>query len=86
VPRPAATLCPTHSGAASSADSTTTPPEFCCATRPSNVFTLPMNSATKRVRGRSYIAPGVSICSIRPRFITTIRSDMLSASSWSCVT
>ncbi len=46
----------------------------------------PMNSATNRFRGRSYTSAGVSVCSNFPRLMTTIRSEIDIASSWSCVT
>ena len=45
-----------------------------------------MKPATKRVAGRSYSSAGLATCSIRPPFITAIRSEIDSASVWSCVT
>ena len=49
-------------------------------------FMTPMKSATNAEAGRRYTSTGVPICSITPRFITTIRSAIVRASSWSCVT
>ena len=46
----------------------------------------PMNPATNGVRGRSYTSAGPPICSIRPPLSTAMRSLIVSASSWSCVT
>src|SRR6185295_2861208 len=46
----------------------------------------PMNCATNRLSGRSYRSSGVPICSMRPSCITTIRSAIVIASTWSCVT
>ena len=45
-----------------------------------------MNPATNGVRGRSYTSAGPPICSIRPPLSTAMRSLIVSASSWSCVT
>ena len=45
-----------------------------------------MKPATNSVRGRSYTSSGGSSCSITPWFMTAMRSDIVSASSWSCVT
>ncbi len=45
-----------------------------------------MKPATKLVVGRSYTSSGSLTCSTRPRFITAIRSLIVSASSWSWVT
>jgi hypothetical protein len=50
------------------------------------MFEVPMKLATNRVAGYSYSSRGLPSCSIRPAFITTSRSDMVSASSWSWVT
>ena len=49
-------------------------------------FETPRKSATKTVCGSSYISAGVATCSTRPLDITAMRSDIVSASSWSCVT
>ena len=59
-----------------------------CFTDPTNTFIagVPRNFATNRFFGSSYTFCGLSICCIFPLFITTIRSEMLIASSWSCVT
>ena len=46
----------------------------------------PMNSATNRLRGRSYSSFGSAICWSRPFRITTTRSPIVIASVWSCVT
>ena len=56
--------------------------------RPSRsmMFDVPMNPATNSVAGCSYISAGVPICSIRPWLKTAMRSLIVSASSWSCVT
>ncbi len=53
---------------------------------PSRKLVRPMKPATKRVRGALYSDTGSSTCSIRPWFITTMRSDVTIASDWSCVT
>ena len=45
-----------------------------------------MKSATNRVAGRSKISTGGPTCSMRPAFITAIRSLITSASCWSWVT
>lgn len=39
-----------------------------------------MNSATNTLRGDSYSSRGVPTCSIKPRDITIIRSDIATAS------
>ena len=49
-------------------------------------FIVPMNSATNGVAGLPYISAGEPICSILPPYITATRSEIESASSWSCVT
>ena len=46
----------------------------------------PMNPATNGVAGRSYTSTGGPVCSIRPPLSTAMRSLIVSASSWSCVT
>ncbi len=46
----------------------------------------PMNPATNAVAGRSYTSTGGPVCSIRPSLSTAMRSLIVSASSWSCVT
>jgi len=46
----------------------------------------PMNAATNRLAGFVYSFCGVPICWRRPLFITAIRSPMVIASTWSCVT
>ena len=45
-----------------------------------------MKSATKWLFGRSYNERGVPSWAMRAVFITMIRSETASASSWSCVT
>ena len=45
-----------------------------------------MKPATNVVAGRSYTFSGVSTCSTTPFDMTAIRSDIVSASSWSWVT
>ena len=47
---------------------------------------MPTNPATNGVAGRSYTSAGVPTCSIRPALKTAMRSDIVNASSWSCVT
>ena len=46
----------------------------------------PMKPATKTFAGRSYSSSGEPICSMRPSFMTTMRSPMVIASIWSWVT
>ena len=46
----------------------------------------PRKLATNRFAGRSYSSSGEPACSMRPAFITTIRSAIVMASIWSCVT
>jgi hypothetical protein len=46
----------------------------------------PIKVATNRFAGRSYRARGVSTCLTRPASSTQIRSPMVMASTWSCVT
>ncbi len=48
--------------------------------------TVPMNWATNRVAGRWKIRSGGSVCSMRPPFITAMRSPTNRASCWSWVT
>src|SRR4051812_29946710 len=55
-------------------------------TASSAAFNTPTKSATNGVAGRSYTSRGEPRCSTTPSFITAIRSDIDSASSWSCVT
>ena len=75
-----------HTGPAtispSSAPDTTAPGNAICppSATPSRKFVRPMNPATNRVAGRVYNDTGSSTCSIRPAFITTIRSDVTIAS------
>ena len=45
-----------------------------------------MNPATKALAGRWYSSFGVASCSTTPPFITAMRSLIVIASSWSCVT
>ena len=45
-----------------------------------------MNCATNKLPGRSNNSSGVPICSTMPSCITTMRSAMVIASIWSCVT
>jgi hypothetical protein len=61
-------------------------PLFVPATSPSSMFDAPRNPATNSVVGDSYTASGGPIWSILPWRITASRSDMVMASSWSCVT
>ena len=56
------------------------------APSPDRVLETPTNPATKLVAGCSYTSAGVPTCSMRPRLNTAMRSLMVSASSWSCVT
>ena len=51
-----------------------------------SAFDVPMKSATNEVRGCSYSVFGSASCSTRPPSMTAIRSDIVSASSWSWVT
>ena len=53
---------------------------------PEIAFAWPMKSATKSVRGWVYMSKGDPICSTLPRFMTMMRSAIVSASFWSCVT
>jgi hypothetical protein len=46
----------------------------------------PMNPATNRLAGRSYISCGASTCCRTPRFITATLSPIVIASVWSWVT
>ena len=55
-------------------------------TSPAMKFVAPMQPATKMLAGSRQIPVGVPACSITPSFITTMRSAMVSASSWSWVT
>jgi hypothetical protein len=55
-------------------------------TVPSSTVLSPMNPATKRLAGRSYISSTGAICWIAPSLNTATRSDIVSASPWSCVT
>jgi hypothetical protein len=50
------------------------------------IFGLPTNAATNVSSGLLYTSNGVPCCAVRPSRITTIRSDRVIASSWSCVT
>ena len=45
-----------------------------------------MKPATKALAGPSYSAVGVSTCWIVPSFSTQMRSPIVMASTWSCVT
>ena len=45
-----------------------------------------MNPATNVDSGRWYSSRGDASCSTDPAFITAIVSDIVIASSWSCVT
>ena len=56
------------------------------ALSPSRTFDVPTKVATNRVVGRVYSWRGVSTCSMRPLLKTATRSDIDSASPWSCVT
>ena len=57
-------------------------------TVPSNTLMggVPRNFATNKLWGSSYTSWGAPCCISTPSFITTIRSEMLMASSWSWVT
>ena len=46
----------------------------------------PMNPATKTFRGFVYTSSGVPTCCRTPAFMTAIRSPIVIASIWSCVT
>ena len=46
----------------------------------------PMNVATNVFAGLVYTSTGVPICWRTPSFITAIRSPIVIASTWSCVT
>ncbi len=46
----------------------------------------PMKPATNTFLGESYISRGVPTCWRRPSLRTAMRSPMVSASVWSCVT
>ena len=46
----------------------------------------PMKPATKTLTGWSYRSSGVPVCSTMPSRITTMRSAIVIASIWSCVT
>src|SRR3954447_13199387 len=52
----------------------------------SSTFETPTKPATNSVAGCSYTSEGVPTCSMRPWLKTAIRSLIVSASSWSCVT
>ena len=56
------------------------------ATVPRSRLETPRKPATKAVSGRSYSSSGAPSCSILPPFMTAIRSAIVIASSWSCVT
>ena len=45
-----------------------------------------MKPATNGVLGCSYTSTGVPTCSMPPSLMTAMRSLIVSASSWSCVT
>src|SRR6266550_2787566 len=64
--------------------STSAPP----SRRASTMFIggLPMNCATKRLAGRWYTVSGVPSCWSLPASSTAIRSPIVMASAWSCVT
>ena len=47
---------------------------------------LPMKFATKRLAGLWYTCAGVPICCTAAADMTTIRSPIAIASTWSCVT
>ena len=53
---------------------------------PSTTLVLPMNSATKRVRGWLNSSSAVPTWATRPAWRTAMRSEMTMASAWSCVT
>ena len=61
-------------------------PQHLLAACPLSRFDVPTKPATNGVAGRSYTSAGVPTCSIRPALKTAMRSDIVSASSWSCVT
>src|SRR5581483_6450914 len=72
---------PPHATRLPSASSATSPVTFAW-----KKFESPMKSATNRDVGRRYTSSGVPSCSMRPSFITAMRSAIDIASSWSCVT
>ena len=47
---------------------------------------VPMKPATNRLAGWSYTSPGVPTCWRMPAFMIAMRSPMVIASTWSCVT
>ena len=53
---------------------------------PFNKLASPIKFATNWLAGFSYIEFGSPICCISPSLITAILSDIVKASSWSCVT
>ena len=55
-------------------------------TVPASTVLSPMKPATKRLVGISYMRVTASICWISPSLNTATRSDIVSASPWSCVT
>ena len=46
----------------------------------------PMKRATNVFAGRSYSSSGVPSCCSSPLFMTAMRSPIVIASTWSCVT
>src|SRR6218665_902683 len=91
TPRP---LRPTHRAALhlartrepACANSPRTSSPCTSVTTPANRLDSPRKSATNSVRGRKYSSRGLPDCSILPPFIRQILSDIVIASSWSCVT
>ena len=65
---------------------TLTPSGPSALTRPRRITVDPTKSRTKADAGRSYRLRGGPTCSTRPRCITAMRSERLSASIWSWVT
>ena len=57
------------------------PRRLCQLTVAARIFDVPRNSATNRVRGRSYTSSGGPICSTSPACMTATKSLMVSASS-----
>jgi hypothetical protein len=66
--------------------STVATPSSTAETVPLNRFAVPTKSATNGEAGSEYTASGGPTCANSPSFITTTRSDIVSASFWLCVT
>ena len=72
--------------AAPSRSTTFAMPSPNAATVPSSRFISPMKLATKRCADAGRSPLGEPTCTTRPVYMTAMRSDIVSASSWSCVT